>query len=311
MGKVAMDTQLSLHRLEVFRLVVQERSVTRAAEVLMVAQPAVSSQLRSLETWLGAKLFERSGNRLVLTEAGRRVDGWAHDVLAGAAQIRRDVSDLATGIGGSAVVWASMAVGTYLLPRAVTTLRQERRGADLTVSIGTPGEAMRAVESGEADFAVISWDQRGLPESVDAECLCSVPLQLFMTRATAPESRSMPAAQAMALPLVGPPRNTVNSDLIEQMRTLTGTEPNFVVRLGHAEAIKQAALDHDWALFSPAYAVERELAAGVLVAVEMPDLVVTEQLFLLSRQDHLFSPLQQAAVDAVRECLAESTWTSC
>jgi DNA-binding transcriptional LysR family regulator len=69
-----MEPQLSLRRLEVFRLVVEERSVTRAAALLMIAQPAVSSQLRSLEEWVGARLFVRRGNQLFLTEAGERVE---------------------------------------------------------------------------------------------------------------------------------------------------------------------------------------------------------------------------------------------
>ncbi|MEV6258818.1 LysR family transcriptional regulator [Nocardia sp. NPDC051929] len=299
-----MDTQLSLRRLEIFRLVVEERSVTRAAEVLMVAQPAVSNQLRALEMWLGAKLFERNGNRLVLTEAGERTDRWARDVLAGAAQIRRDVSDLATGLGGSVIIWASMAVGTYLLPKVLTDLRQARPRADLTLHIAQPGEALQAVESGDADFAVVSWDQRHLPESVEAEFLRSEPLILYMTPTAAPPSRSMPISAAMSLPLVGAPRNAVYRDLVERLRMTTHLDPNFIIRFGHVEAIKRAAIANDWALFAPAYAMQPEVDAGCLVAVDVPELVIHERLVLFSRQDHLFSPLQQAAVDAVRAVLA-------
>lgn len=298
-----MDAQLSLRRLEVFRLVVDQGSVTRAAELLMVAQPAVSSQLRALESWCGAKLFERHGNRLVLTEAGQRVDTWAHEVLAGAAQIRRDVTELATGMGGGAVVWASMAVGTYLLPPVLTQLRDARPAVDLTLNISQPAEAVRAVESGEADFAVVSWDHRALPDQVSAEFLRTEPLHLYMTPSTAPTNLSMTADTAMALPLVGAPRQVAYADLLAQMRAATDVEPNFVVRLGHIEAIKRAAIDHNWALFSPDYAVQLEVAAGLLIRVEVPDLSTEEHLVLLARRDRFFSPLQQAALDAVRDVL--------
>jgi DNA-binding transcriptional LysR family regulator len=300
-----MDAQLSFRRLEIFRLVVRERSVTRAAEILMIAQPAVSSQLRALESWLGATLFERVGNRLELTEAGRRTDAWARDVLAGAAQIRRNVGDLASGMGGGAVIWASMAVGTYLLPPVVSALRSQRHGADLTVGISQPAEAVRLVEVGEADFAVISWDRRALPDAIDAEMLGRQPVSLYMTPATAPAGRTMAAAQALSLPLIGPPRDAVYADLVEQMRAAAHLEPNFVIRLGHAEAIKRAALDHDWALFCPSYAVRAELAAGHLVQIDVPDLNIEEQLVLLARRDHLFSPLQRAVADAIRTALRD------
>jgi LysR family transcriptional regulator, low CO2-responsive transcriptional regulator len=303
-SEAKVDTQLSLRRLEIFRLVVEERSVTRAAEILMVAQPAVSSQLRALESWLGAKLFVRSGNRLALTEAGERANTWAHEVLASAAQIRRDVSDLATGVGGSAVIWASMGVGTYLLPRVLTTLRETRRGADLTLNISRPDEALHALESGEADFAVLSWDRRPLPESVSVHRLRAEPVRLYTTPSAAPVSRSMPASAAVALPLVGPPRNVIFGGLLEQMRAAANREPNFVVRLGHPEASKQAAIDHDWSLFAPAYVVQREVDAGHLVAVDVPELQYEEQLVLLWRQGRVFSPLQQAVADAVCEELS-------
>src|SRR4051812_45958842 len=111
-----MEPQLSLRRLEIFRLVVEERSVTRAATLLMIAQPAVSSQLRALEEWLGARLFVRRGNRLVLTEAGERADAWAKGILASAAELRRGVEGIELGSGGTVVAAASMGVGSYLLP---------------------------------------------------------------------------------------------------------------------------------------------------------------------------------------------------
>jgi phosphohistidine swiveling domain-containing protein len=77
-----MNMRISLRRLEVFCLVVEEGGVTRAAEHLFVAQPAVSSQIRALEEWVGTKLFARTGGRLVLTAAGQRVYAWAKETLA-------------------------------------------------------------------------------------------------------------------------------------------------------------------------------------------------------------------------------------
>jgi LysR family transcriptional activator of nhaA len=62
---------LNYHHLRYFRAIAQERSLTRAAERLNVSQSALSIQLRQLEERLGHPLFERTGRRLELTEAGR------------------------------------------------------------------------------------------------------------------------------------------------------------------------------------------------------------------------------------------------
>src|SRR5438552_2612975 len=152
-----MDTRVSLHRLEVFCLIVDAGGVTRAAERLMVAQPAVSAQLRSLETALGAALFVRQGTTLILTEAGDRVYRWAREVLAGSQQVQREVDELSSGVAGTVVLAASMAIGTYLLPPIMAKLRAERPSADITVHIGEPATALRSVQLGDADFGVVTW----------------------------------------------------------------------------------------------------------------------------------------------------------
>lgn len=299
-----MDTQLSLKRLEVFRLVVEERSVTKAADILMVAQPAVSSQLRALESWLGAKLFARQGNRLVLTEAGERANEWAREMLAGAAQIKRDVGDLESGKAGSAVIASSMAVGSYLLSPILADFQSTRAEADLTLSISQPNDALRAVETGEADFAVVSWDQRHLPDTTTSELLRTEPLLLCAGAGAVPADTTLTLEEALELPFVGAPHNVVyQRDLVDQIRKLTSTEPRFVIRLGHAEPMKRAAIDHGWAIFVPRYVAENELASGLLRLIEVEGLDLTERIALLWRRDKLFSPLQQAAVDAIRSAL--------
>ncbi len=65
--------QLNYHHLFYFWLTASQGSVTEAANMIRVAQPTVSAQLRELETTLGERLFERSGRRLHLTEVGKVV----------------------------------------------------------------------------------------------------------------------------------------------------------------------------------------------------------------------------------------------
>ncbi|HEY1496777.1 MAG TPA: LysR family transcriptional regulator, partial [Candidatus Solibacter sp.] len=58
-------------RLRVFRIVAEELSFTRAAERLFLTQPAVTMQIKNLEEELGLRLFDRTGQRIVLTPAGQ------------------------------------------------------------------------------------------------------------------------------------------------------------------------------------------------------------------------------------------------
>ena len=97
---------LNYHHLLYFWTTAREGSVTRAAERLRLAQPTLSAQIRSLETALGVRLFEKQGRGLALTEAGRTAFRYADGIfglgremqesLAGVAHGRRPV--LAVGI---------------------------------------------------------------------------------------------------------------------------------------------------------------------------------------------------------------------
>ncbi|NBW80785.1 LysR family transcriptional regulator [bacterium] len=71
---------LNYHHLLYFRTIAREGSIAKASEKLRVGQPALSAQLRTFEGTLGQELFERTGRRLVLTEAGRVVLSYANQI---------------------------------------------------------------------------------------------------------------------------------------------------------------------------------------------------------------------------------------
>ncbi len=88
-----METRL----LRYFVAVAEEGTVSRAAEVLHIAQPSLSRQVAQLERQLGLKLFERSGTRKVLTSEGREFLRAAREVLEKHAQAEQAAHVLATG----------------------------------------------------------------------------------------------------------------------------------------------------------------------------------------------------------------------
>lgn len=299
-----MDTQLSLRRLEIFRLVVEERSVTRAAAILMIAQPAVSSQLRSLEEWAGGKLFMRRGNRLVLTEAGERTDTWAKGVLASAAELRRDVEGIGSGHAGAVVAAASMGVGSYLLPPVLARFREANPRADITLNVAQPRETLRQVESGEADFTVTTWDEDRAGSDTQSLVLRDERMDIVVRADTHPGDRALTVDEALRLPFVGAPRVVASQrSVVAQLRRLSDVEPNFVIRLGHAVSAKQAVLDHGWAAILPRYVVDAELATGNLATIQVPGLELHERIVMVWRRGKVFSKMQRRLMDEVQDGL--------
>jgi LysR family transcriptional regulator, transcriptional activator of nhaA len=88
---------LNYHHLLYFWTVARAGSIARASEELRLAQPTISNQLKTLESALGVKLFERQGRRLVLTDVGRTVLRYADDIFRTGRELQRAVKGLPTG----------------------------------------------------------------------------------------------------------------------------------------------------------------------------------------------------------------------
>jgi len=104
--------------------VVDAGSVTRAAEALYISQPAVTHRLRRLERAVGAKLVERRGRRLALTDAGQTILPLARHALQILEQIPAAISEVQGLLRGEIVLGASTTIGEFLLPKRLSTFSQ-------------------------------------------------------------------------------------------------------------------------------------------------------------------------------------------
>src|SRR5260370_17172981 len=107
---------MELHQLRYFCAVAETGSFSRAAEQTHVSQPSLSQQIRKLEDELGARLFDRLGRAVRLTELGRTFLPRARSVLRELEAARSDVVERKTSISGPLSVGVIPTVAPYLLP---------------------------------------------------------------------------------------------------------------------------------------------------------------------------------------------------
>ena len=104
--------------------VVDAGTVTRAAEALYISQPAVTHRVRRLERALGAKLVERRGRRLALTNAGQAILPLARHALQILEQIPTAISEVEGLLRGEIILGASTTIGEFLLPKRLSAFAQ-------------------------------------------------------------------------------------------------------------------------------------------------------------------------------------------
>src|SRR6476659_5615568 len=123
-----MEDQLQLAQLEAFLAVARAGTFSRAAEELLVSQPAVTARIQGLERAVAASLFVRGRGGSRLTDAGRALLPYAERVLAAADGGRRAVAEITAGTAGRLTIGAAPAVSTYVLPAVLHQFRDEHPG---------------------------------------------------------------------------------------------------------------------------------------------------------------------------------------
>ena len=108
---------MEFHQLRYICAIAETGSFSRAAERCRVAQPSLSQQVLKLEQDLNAKLFDRLGRSIRLTEAGRAFLPHARAILSQMEAARSSVADKSADIRGSVAVGVLPTIAPYLMPR--------------------------------------------------------------------------------------------------------------------------------------------------------------------------------------------------
>src|ERR1700694_2494412 len=146
---------MTLEQLRVFVAVAERQHVTRPSGMLNLAHSAVSAAIAALEARHGAKLFDRVGRGVELTEAGALFLVEARAVLARAEAAGRVLSELGNLTRGTLAVQASQTIANYWLPRHLVAFRHKYPGIDIRLTIGNTAQAASAVLKGAAELGFI------------------------------------------------------------------------------------------------------------------------------------------------------------
>jgi DNA-binding transcriptional LysR family regulator len=146
---------VELRHLRNFVAIAEERSFTRAAERLWVAQPGLSAQIRRLEHELNVRLFDRHTRGVELTDAGKLFLERARVALSAAEDALATGQDLAEGMIGSIRVGVAMSARSLLGQCLLETFRVDRPRVEVTVVEAYGGVLVREVVDGRLDAAIV------------------------------------------------------------------------------------------------------------------------------------------------------------
>lgn len=295
---------MDLSQLRTLLAVAELGSLSKAADRLRIAQPALSRQIRLLEDELGTPLFERHGRGMVITEIGRQIVGRAARILSEVNEIFGDVADLSASLSGHVVIGMPPTVAEIITVPLVAAFRDSHPNMELRFVSAFTGYLLDWLQRGEIDVAVL-YDPR------PTRSLRSTPLLLeslfLIGPAGSPLSlyRAVPFRQLGAETLFLPSQRHGLRSILERYAADAGITLTVRVEADSLSTLKDLVKSGLGTTVLPLPSIHDDVAAGRLTAAPLIDPSPTRRLVLSFPSDRPISRAARFAADSITAIATE------
>jgi LysR family nitrogen assimilation transcriptional regulator len=236
---------MELRQLEHFVLVAEMGSFSRASLALGVTQPALSRQIRALETELRHNLFHRHGRGVTLTEPGALMLGHARKALHQIELAREQLQGRNGQLAGHVSIGMPPSIARLLTVPLAREMQQRLPSASMSISEGTTLAMQELVVAGRVDLALVY--KFGAMADLDVVVLREEKLFLVSAagavRSSGPDGPPIPVRQLAELPLIMPGRPSVIRLLVESRMAALGLAPRIALEVDGAGGILNLVRD--------------------------------------------------------------------
>ncbi len=285
-----------LVRLKSFLYAAEQMSFTEAARLLHLTQPTVSHHIKGLEQELGVSLFDRTGARLRLTDAGRFLLPRARKIVRQYNSMQELMASLEEDTVGHLRIACSTTCGKYLLPQFAARFKERHPGVEVTIFSCTSEDIVPRLLGGEAELGVVSYEarQQGIDAQeffVDAISLL-VPTEHPWTRWPAVDPTDLLEEKII---IREPTSGTLRVMLSELAKhSLSLDDLDIFLELGNAEAIVMTIAAGFGVSFVSRLAAACSRNRGEVIEVPVAGLQLRRQIYMIRRSLETPVPAREA-----------------
>ncbi len=255
---------MDFYQLVYFRKVALARSISRAAEELLITQPAVSKRIRSLEEELGAKLFDRIGKKIFLTKTGEVLFAHAEKVLRDLDEAKTAVRDMSEQCAGELVIGTSDHISLHRLPGVLKAYITAFPKVDLKLRCHRSETVLDMVARNLVDLGVVTLP--GIAPNLVMKVIWEDPMSLVF-----PKEHPLAGRKTIALRdvtgygMILPETGTTTRRNIDAAFTKKRLLPKVAMEVAYIETIKGLVKAGLGISILPDKAVEQEIKSGELL----------------------------------------------
>lgn len=277
---------MSDFRLKVFYAVAKNLSFTKASQELFVSQPAITKHIHELESLYQVRLFNRLGNKISLTEAGRVLLEYSERILAEYRRLDYSMHLLHNEYSGQLRLGASTTIAQYVLPPILAEYTRQYPKIKLTLIETNSRNVEQALQEHSIDLGMVEGVFR-LPNLRYEAFLCDELVPVSSIQEGGEPEEEISFEEFRQIPLILRERGSGTLDAIEAVLAEKGVKLsslNVRMHLGSTEGIK-SFLKHSPCLgIVSIFAIRRELEENVFRITDIAGLRFQRQFCFVSQQ---------------------------
>lgn len=275
-------------RHEIFIEVASQLSFSKAAQVLFISQPAISKHIKSLEEQYKTTLFERKGNSIVLTAAGKMLFERLQQAKHIQKQLEFEISTHQNQFKakGQLKLGASTTVALYIIPKVLSEFHQKYPDIKISLLNRNTDTIVKALLDHDIDVGVVEGNKKinsivyhpFMTDEVIAVCSAKSPIA---------KKGSLSIQDLKNLPVALREQGSGTLSALKsslQKNNFKLSELDVSVRLAGTEALKNFLKEDTCLGFLPRRALLKELRDGELVAVKIEKLHIIRDFYFIQRQ---------------------------
>jgi len=296
---------MDLKQLKALVTIAETANMTRAADVLNIVQPALSRQIRMLEDELGAILFERGRQGMILNEEGKTFLEYARRILHEVEKAKAEIRPSSGAVSGIVNVGLLPSTSDLLSSMLLRQLQQQYPQIRITITAGYAGHLQEWLEVGEIDVALLY--SAKLSASLNVQPLVEEKLWFVGLPGNGLRSGKPVTLDSMAdRPIILPSRPHGLRILVDQVSQENNLQLNVVAETNSMSVQKRLVLDGHGYTILPSIAIAQELAQGCLEAAPLANAGLTRTIVMARSRDRNMTMSVKCVMQTLSGCISTS-----
>ncbi|MDX2173413.1 MAG: LysR family transcriptional regulator [Bacteroidota bacterium] len=288
----------TLHQLQVFAKVVQQKSITRASEELFMTQPAVSIQLKNFQDQFEIPLTEVVGRQLYVTDFGMEIYKLAEKIINEVYAINYKTMAFKGNLSGRLVI-SVVSTGKYVMPYFLSSFINKNEGVDLMMDVTNKSQVINSLQNNEIDFALVSVLPKDI--KVNDEVLLENELYVIGNKNVKKNNKPISKKEILEMPLIFREEGSGTRFVMENYFKKNKIEIRKKMELTSNEAVKQSVIAGLGNSILPLIGIRNELKTGDLKIIPATGFPIKSKWHLIWLKEKKLSPVAQAYLEFLKK----------